>query len=613
MIALQCFYSCERRKDIKKMPKPFIKLDEPNTNQNIVIERKGNKPMKSTNKLLWVFSALIILAMMITSCAPAAPEATQAPAVPEAPAATKAPTVPDAPVATEAPVVVKPAEKKIIRVAYNRELDVLNPFTSQMSCSIEFTMQEGLVQNNDKGEVVPILAKEIPSLANGGIVAKPDGTYEITWHLQEGVKWHDGVDFTSKDVCFTSNWITSEGSETYNRDDYLGIKNCATPDDNTAVFTWDGLYGGFSNLFESILPEHLLGKLSTVEIVQNVEFNRSPIGTGPYKFAEWKAGEYIRVVKNENYWRGPDYPKADEMIFQFITDDNTRLNALKTGEYTIGEILPLQVKEFKDNPNGTVKMIDSNRFMRFDVSITTEKGKKLFSDVNVRQAIYHAIDRQAIADQLLEGTVTVINSPLNPNGVWVNKNVKAYNYDMALAQKMLDEAGWVVGPDGVRAKDGQRFSFTILLRGGAQDRIAIAQVIQAELKEVGIEVQFEVLESTASTAKWRSGDWEATVSAYFLTADPSITTLYLCGGSNNFSGFCDPKLDEALKASDLNIDFEKRKPLLDEAQAILAEDAFTLPLYSQVTPMYISNNLEGFLGSGTNFESYWNVYEWGLK
>jgi peptide/nickel transport system substrate-binding protein len=613
MIALQCFYSCERRKDIKKMPKPFIKLDEPNTNQNIVIERKGNKPMKSTNKLLWVFSALIILAMMITSCAPAAPEATQAPAVPEAPAATKAPTVPDAPVATEAPVVVKPAEKKIIRVAYNRELDVLNPFTSQMSCSIEFTMQEGLVQNNDKGEVVPILAKEIPSLANGGIVAKPDGTYEITWHLQEGVKWHDGVDFTSKDVCFTSNWITSEGSETYNRDDYLGIKNCATPDDNTAVFTWDGLYGGFSNLFESILPEHLLGKLSTVEIVQNVEFNRSPIGTGPYKFAEWKAGEYIRVVKNENYWRGPDYPKADEMIFQFITDDNTRLNALKTGEYTIGEILPLQVKEFKDNPNGTVKMIDSNRFMRFDVSITTEKGKKLFSDVNVRQAIYHAIDRQAIADQLLEGTVTVINSPLNPNGVWVNKNVKAYNYDMALAQKMLDEAGWVVGPDGVRAKDGQRFSFTILLRGGAQDRIAISQVIQAELKEVGIEVQFEVLESTASTAKWRSGDWEATVSAYFLTADPSITTLYLCGGSNNFSGFCDPKLDEALKASDLNIDFEKRKPLLDEAQAILAEDAFTLPLYSQVTPMYISNNLEGFLGSGTNFESYWNVYEWGLK
>jgi peptide/nickel transport system substrate-binding protein len=245
--------------------------------------------------------------------------------------------------------------------------------------------------------------------------------------------------------------------------------------------------------------------------------------------------------------------------------------------------------------------------------MNSDKTKKLFGDVKVRQALYHAIDRKAIADQLMEGTVTVINSPLNPNSVWFNKDVTNYNYDVALAKKMLDEAGWVVGPDGIRVKDGQKFSFTILNRTGKQDRIAVAQVMQAQWQEIGVEVKFEAMESAAWTKQWRTGDWDAIISGWFLPSDPSMTAMYGCGGSNNYTGFCDPKLDEVMKASDTNIDFDKRKPLIDEAQKILADDAFTLPIYAMVTPMYISNNLEGFLGSGTNFGSYWNVYEWGLK
>jgi peptide/nickel transport system substrate-binding protein len=572
--------------------------------------------MKTSTKMFWVFAAVMMLALAVTSCAPAATPTVVPPTT--APAAEQPTTAPAAVQPTTAPAAVQPtaaqpAGKKILRVAYTREIDVLNAFTSQNLCDIEFTMVEGLVQNNDKGENIPILAKEIPTLANGGIVAKSDGSYDMTWHLQEGVKWHDGVPFTSKDVCFTSKFITSEGSETYNSDDYRGIKACNTPDDNTVVFTWDGLYANYAGLFEAILPEHTLGKLSTAEIVQNEQYNRSPIGTGPFKFAEWKSGEYIRVVKNDNYWRGAQYPKVDEIVFSFIPDDNTRLNALKTGDYNIGEILPLQVKEMKGNPNGTVKLIDSNSFMHFDFNANSDKTKKLFGDVKVRQALSHAVDRQAIADQLMEGTVTVINSPLNPNSVWYNKDVKGYEYDVTLAKKMLDEAGWVPGADGIRVKDGQKFSFTLLNRAGKADRIAVAQVMQAQWKEIGVDVQFETMESAAWTKQWRTGQWDAIVSGWFLPSDPSMTAIYACGGSNNYTGLCDPKLDEVMKNSDLNIDFDKRKPLIDQAQAILSEDAFTLPIYAQVTPMYLSNNLEGFLGSGTNFGSYWNVYEWGLK
>jgi peptide/nickel transport system substrate-binding protein len=580
---------------------------------------EGNKHMKKIKNTSWMLALLILAALALSSCTPAA-NPTAAPVEPAAPAAAPATSAPAAPAAAPTAVVLPTlgsepvvAGKKILRVAYTREIDVLNAFTSQNLCDIEFTMVEGLVQNNDKGENIPILAKEIPTFANGGIVDNKDGTYDMTWNLQPGVKWHDGEAFTSKDVCFTWKFVSSEGSETYNSDDYRGIKDCKTPDDNTVVFHWDGLYGNYAGIFEAILPEHLLGKLSTAEIVQNEQYNRSPVGTGPFKFAEWKAGEYIRVVKNESYWRGADYPKVDEIVFSFIPDDNTRLNAIKTGDYNIGEILPLQVKEMKDNQNGTVKLIDSNSFMHFDPNVNSDRTKKLFGDVKVRQALYYAIDRKAIADQLMEGTVTVINSPLNPNSVWYNKGVKVYDYNVALAKQMLDEAGWVPGADGIRVKDGEKFSFTILNRAGKADRIAVAQVLQAQWKEIGVDVKFDTMESAAWTKQWRTGKWDAIVSGWFLPSDPSMTAIYSCGGSNNYTGLCDPKLDEAMKASDLNLDFDKRKPLIDQAQAILADDAFTLPIYAQVTPMYVSNNLTGFLGSGTNFGSYWNVFEWGLK
>ena len=577
--------------------------------------------MKSTNKSLWiwVFSIVVLLSMVMVSCSPAA---TPAPVEPTTAPASEQPTsAPAAVEPTAAPAVEQPTaapadttpEKKILRVAYTREIDVLNAFTSQNLCDIEFTMVEGLIQNNEKGEVIPVLAKEIPTFGNGGIVDNKDGTYDMTWNLQQNVKWHDGEPFTSKDVCFTWKFVSSPDSETYNSDDYRGIVDCKTPDDNTAVFTWDGIYANYANLFEAILPEHLLGNLTTAEIVQNEQYNRSPIGTGPYKFSEWKSGEYIRVVKNDNYWRGSDYPKMDEIVFSFIPDDNTRLNALKTGQYDIGEILPLQVKDMEGNPNGKVDLIDSNVFLHLDLNVNSDRTKMLFGDVNVRKAIYHAIDRQAIAEQLMEGTVTVVNSPLNPNSVWANKDVVNYNYDVALAKQMLADAGWVPGSDGILTKDGQRFSFTMLNRAGKQDRIAIAQVIQAQLKDVGIEVQFETLESAAWTNQWRTGVWDAMVSGWFLSADPSITAIYSCGGSNNYTGFCDPKLDEVMDASDKEVDFAKRKPQNDEAQAILAEDAFTLPIYAQVTPMYVSNNLVNFKGSGTNFGSFWNVFEWDLK
>lgn len=505
-------------------------------------------------------------------------------------------------------------ESKILRIAYGREIDVLNPFTSQNLVDIEFSMMEGLITTDDNNTYIPVLAEEIPTEENGLVVVNDDGTIDMTWNLHEDVFWHDGEEFTSEDVCFTWEFVTSEGSATYNRDEYLGIIDCQMPDDHTVVFTWDGVYGYYAGIFEAILPEHIFTGMTTEEIVNYEPFNRGPeaIGTGPFKFAEWKTGEYIRVVRNDNYWRGDDYPKFDEIVWSFIPDNNTRLNALKSGQYHYAEILPTQVEEVADLEGYDVNVVNSNVFLHFDVSVNTERGEMLFSDPNVRRALFHAIDREAIAEQLMQGTVTLANSPINPSSPYHNPDTPGFEFDPELSRQLLDEAGWTVGPDGIRTKDGERFSFTILNRAGATERIAIAQVIQAQLGDIGIEVDFQTLESAAWTQQWRTGEWEAIVSGWFLPADPSITGIYACDGPNNMTGLCNPELDEVMEESDQYLDFEQRKPLLDEAQVLLAESAHTLPLYYSPKIEVLDSDIENYRGSGTNFGSFWNLYEWDL-
>ncbi len=507
-----------------------------------------------------------------------------------------------------------PDGRRILRVAYDREIDVLNAFTSQMLVDVHFSMVEGLVTTDEGNRYVPVLAREIPTRENGLVVDGADGTVEMTWRLHEGVRWHDGEAFTSEDVCFTWRFVRSEGSQTYNRDWYLGIVDCRAPDDHTAVLVWDGEYGYYAGLFEAILPEHVLGGMSTDEIVNYTPYNRGDelVGTGPFRFEEWRAGEYIRVVRNDDYWRGPEYPAIDEVVWSFIPDSNTRLNAMKAGRHHWARLEPTHVRELAGLEGYATHLVSSNTFMHFDVSVNTERAAALFRERRVRAALFHAIDREAIAEQLMEGTVRVAHTPINPTSPYHNPEVARYDYDPERAAAMLDEAGWRPGPDGIRVSEGRRFSFTLLNRAGTADRIAIAQVIQAQLKAIGVEVDFRTLESAAWTQAWRSFDWEAVVSAWFLPADPSFTGLYQCDGPNNMTGLCDPGLDEIMEASDRALDFATRKPLLDRAQERLAVSARMLPIYYNVIPEVVSDRVAGYRGSGTNFGSFWNLWAWSL-
>src|SRR5262249_45335256 len=171
-------------------------------------------------------------------------------------------------------------------------------------------------------------------------------------------------------------------------------------------------------------------------------------------------------------------------------DANTRLLALRSGRYDWGRIEPMQVPLARGLPKHDLHLVDSNSAMHFDLGIKTGHGRRLFEDVRVRRALFHAIDRRAIADKLMGGTVKVTDSPLNPRSPYHDPDVPGYDMDPDLSRRLLDEAGWTPGPDGVRRRNGERFSFTLLNRAGGADRMLVAQVIQAQLRAVGVEVVF---------------------------------------------------------------------------------------------------------------------------
>ncbi|HSM59998.1 MAG TPA: ABC transporter substrate-binding protein, partial [Longimicrobiales bacterium] len=333
--------------------------------------------------------------------------------------------------------------RTILRVAYDREIDVLNALTSQNLVDIQFSMVEGLVTTDEHNTYVPVLAERIPTEENGGVVRNADGSVTMTWPLRRGVRWHDGEPFTSEDVCFTWRFVTSEGSQVYNRDQYLGIVSCDAPDEHTVVFTWDGVYAYYAGLFEAILPEHVLGGMTAEEIVSHTPYNRGEalVGTGPFRFAEWKSGEYIRVVRNDAYWRGPGYPRIDEIVWSFVPDLNTRLNAMKARRFHYAQLVATQVDEVRDQPGYEVHLVSQNSVMHFDLSLNTERSRALFAERDVRAALFHAIDRRAIADRLMQGTVRVADSPINPSSPYHNPDVPPFAYDPDRAGRMLDEAG----------------------------------------------------------------------------------------------------------------------------------------------------------------------------
>jgi peptide/nickel transport system substrate-binding protein len=522
-----------------------------------------------------------------------------------------------------------PPSNDLLIIGYDREPDALNRFSTHILEDIHACIVEGLTTTDENMKVIPVLAEEVPTLENGGVRLRADGGMDVIWKLRPNITWHDGTPFTSADVKFTVEAINDPSYNPESTDGFDRIDSVDTPDPLTAVVHYREVYAPYVLQFwRGAFPKHLLqGR----DIDRATDYNRDPLGTGPYRLVEWRTGEYIllervanywrgdslpKIKRLANYWRGDSLPKIKRLMFKFVTNTNTRINQLKSGEVHVVALVPWdKARELRTISGVSLHRMPGNSY---ELVSLNQRNFPPFQDLRVRRALIHAIDRELIAQTILDGLAPVIHGPIQTTSWAFTDSVTHYAYDPPRARELLDEAGWRDrDADGIRDRDGSPLSFTLITQAGFTIRENVAQTIQRQLRDVGIDMRIQLIDGTAISTFWFEGRFDALLHWWHMPADPEMT-LFFAGdrvppAGRNINYFADAHLTALLYASDRTVDRQERRRLLHEAQRVIADLLPEIPLYNVTRLDVVPSNLANFKGNPTNTGIFWNVHEWEIR
>jgi peptide/nickel transport system substrate-binding protein len=568
--------------------------------------------------------SLLLLAalLLLVACGPAA---TPAPAQPtaaapaaQAPAPTTPPVAP--PPAQVQPTAVPPPQITEGGTFIEGSFADARAFNSiqtsdTTSARMVFLMSNGLLQV--KRDLTPEC-----DLCESFTVA-PDNL-KITFKLRKGVKFHDGKELTAKDVKFTYDSILDPDKASVRRgelkDFFTSPDSIKVIDDYTVEFNFAKVKADVlvSNFGYGVLPMHILGEAKGKAFTDH-EFNtKKPVYTGPFMFKEWVKDDHITLVANPNYFKGK--PKLGTYILKIVPDSTALFAQLKTGEIDWGGIDPAQAAEAKKLTNINTEAFDvfGFTFYAYQLDPTTPSKTEFFVDKRVRQALLLAIDRKAIVDSQLFGYGIVANTVMPPISWAYNKDNKpTYGYDPAQAKKLLDEAGWKPGPDGIRVKDGKRMSFTLWTNAGNKIREAIIVAMQQFWKEVGVEAKTATEEWNAYLKRIGATpdgtrDFDVFLVGFAWGVDPNQKTMWHSGsitGGFNMNKYSNKEVDQLLDDALNTLDQAKRKELYFKVQAILAEEVPSAILFFSQSIVGYTKRLNGYkpsaAGSWNNIHEMW--------
>jgi peptide/nickel transport system substrate-binding protein len=500
-----------------------------------------------------------------------------------------------------------------LNVGLTYDIDTLNVYSTGYLGDVQAAVVEGLVAPDEHARYVPVLATEVPTLANGGIELVDGGKkMKITYKLRPGVTWHDGQPFTSADVKFTWEAVKDEKFIAESKDGTEDVESIETPDDLTAIVHYNTVAPDFaSTLFTfGILPKHALeGKDLNTDV-----YNEKPLGTGPFVVKEFKRGQYVLTERNPDYWRKDDngaaLPYIERMVFKIVPDSNTLITQLKSGELDLVVQVPYNQAKQLDGVD-RLELIKSPllSWQHLDFNF---KAPKSLQDLNVRKAIAHAVNRDTLV-RALGGYPVPIRSVVVPIFDFYNPDTPSYDFDSALAGKLLDGAGYKPGADGVREKAGERLSYRLVGQAGRADDEVVEQVLIAQFKAIGIEVKIDNKTGVAFREARYKGDYDLLYSRWITSADPVYSVFFGTKGPNNGQGYSNPKLDETMAKLENTLDPAERKKQAFEMQRILAEDLVTIPLTTNVAVIAKTKKLKNFVPNPTNMTNFVDTSRWSLE
>ena len=455
----------------------------------------------------------------------------------------------------------------------------------------------GLMKYNSKGEPVPDLTESYDF---------DQDSLTYTFHLRQGVKWHDGKDFTADDVKFTLDTLTSNKDlEASITDNYKEIASVEVADPLTVKVKLAKPNAAMLNyLTIGILPKHLLeGK-----DIMTDEFNRHPIGTGRYKFGSWDKGQSIIVAKNDDYYGKK--PNIDKIIFKIIPDENMKATQVKSGDIDIAWLNAQNAASFRGNDKFTVYDFKTADYRALAPNFTNAfwiKHKELIS------VLGYAIDKQAIVESILAGKGEVAYSPLQMNKDYINTDVEKRAFNLQTFHEKMASLGWTRGDDGIYTKNGERLSFTIDVREYEHERVDIAKLVSSQFKDAGVEMTVHIVPKL----DWKSLQTFLIGDAAPYDPDNGTYDLFVTGASGNYTHYSDQAVDRWLTAARRSYDKAKRQEAYKEFQREWADrPAFIMIAYldgsyvssSKVTGLDTSHVL-GHHAAGV----MWNIEDWDIK
>ncbi|NEA99326.1 ABC transporter substrate-binding protein [Streptomyces sp. SID13726] len=463
---------------------------------------------------------------------------------------------------------------------------------------------DGLLARDGALKLRPALAKALPEVADAGM------TY--TYALRDGVRFSDGEQLTAQDVVFTYETVLDEKTNNTGRSELDAVKDVKAVGDDKVVFTLKYPYAPFAGrTVLPIVPEHI----AAGQDPNTGSFNTEPVGTGPYVLSSWSKGEKLIFKANPRYWGGT--PRVKTFTMAIIADDNVRATRLRSGDLD-GAILPPNLAAaFKSDES--VRTYDAKSYDFRTVTLPTDGA--VTGDRAVRQALDAAVDREAMVDKILDGAGRPAYGPLPVDDPWFARGVER-KQDLTKANRLLEQAGWKTGGDGIRAREGQRAAFTLLYPSGDKVRQDHALAYASDAKKAGIEV-------TVESATWEVIEPRmkntAVLAGFGSTGDPDFglyTLLHssLAGdGFNNMARYDDPAVDKALDTGRRSQDPATREAAYTTLQRELVKN----PGYTFLTHIdHLYVLADRWSGLTTQLEPHehgfasgpwWNIEDWQPK
>jgi peptide/nickel transport system substrate-binding protein len=446
---------------------------------------------------------------------------------------------------------------------------------------------------------------------------KDDNTF--TFHLKKGVKFSDDIELTSEDVKFTYSLsarpeYTGNGSfasasikgfDAVENGKKIYISGIETPDKYTVIFHLEEANArSFNNFLGRILPKHYYEYLdgNTTSAKENEDLynknflskNEKPIGSGAYKLAEYKAGEYVVLDSFDNFILGA--PKVKKIVLKYIPNDSIS-PAIATGDLDVATLSGKASKQKEiASKNGLVSFQKSKpsgySYIGFNLA------KPFFQDKELRHALALGLNRKLYAEKVLEGDARVINQPLSQDHWAYNdtEEINNYVYEAEKAKEILENDGWKVGKDEFRYKDGKKLTFTL---NTSQDQTSTGKVLLALIKEnwkeIGVDVDIQLIDFNAMVKDLQSEKpkYDTVMLGWSTIADPDQSNIFVTDGSMNFGKYSNEKVDKLSKKGLAVMDKESRTPIYHEIMKEINEDLPYIFLVEKFGTVGINKRIKG--------------------